>query len=411
MDSSKRKKSMYKESPNGITVPQGFIASGIHCGIKKRNKDLALIYSIVPANAAATFTTSKVKAAPVLVCKEQLEKSDQCRAIVINSGNANACTGTKGLFDAWSMVKNTAWVLDVPEHEVLVSSTGIIGQPLPIENILKGLKHAADKLDAKGNTDAAEAIRTTDTFKKEFSVEISIEGKKVKIGGMAKGSGMIAPNMATMLAFITTDVSISPELLRYSLKKAVDKSFNRISVDGDTSTNDMVVILANGLAGNKELQFKSDTNYKVFYNALEYVLIKLSKMIVLDGEGATKFVEIKIDGASSEESAIKAARAVSNSNLVKTAIHGEDANWGRILAAIGYSGIEFDPSLVEIFFGDLAILQKNYLINFSEEEAKKILVKNEIKITVDLNQGKDSATFWTCDLTKEYVSINSNYRT
>ncbi|HEY6062247.1 MAG TPA: bifunctional glutamate N-acetyltransferase/amino-acid acetyltransferase ArgJ, partial [Chitinophagaceae bacterium] len=312
---------MYKESKFGITAARGFLSSGIHCGIKKKNKDLALIYSTVPAVAAATFTTSKVQAAPVIVSRTQLDKSSHCRALVINSGNANACTGQKGLKDAWLMVKNTAWVLDVYEHEVLISSTGVIGQFLPINNILKGIKSGADELSVNGHKDAAEAIKTTDTFTKECAVEINVDGKIVKIGGMAKGSGMIAPKMATMLAFITTDINISPELLQHSLKMTVEQSFNRISVDGDTSTNDMVVLLANGLAGNKEMYSISASGYEIFYKALEHVLIKLSKMIVLDGEGATKFIEVRINGADSEESAVKAAKAVSNSNLVKTAIH------------------------------------------------------------------------------------------
>jgi glutamate N-acetyltransferase/amino-acid N-acetyltransferase len=402
---------MYKGLKSGITSAKGFLTAGVHCGIKQKNKDLALIYSTVPAVAAATFTTSKVQAAPVIVSKKQLAKSSHMRAIIINSGNANACTGEKGIRDAWKMVKHTAWVLDIEEHEILVSSTGVIGKYLPVENILAGINEAAQKLSESSGHLSAEAIGTTDKFTKEFALQFYIGDKLVNVGGMAKGSGMIAPNMATMLAFITTDVNIAPKLLQHSLKNAVDKSFNRISVDGDTSTNDMVVVLANGLAGNSEIFNLEDKNYEVFYKALERVLIKLSKMIVLDGEGATKFIEVKIEGASTEESAVKAAKTVSNSNLVKTAIHGEDANWGRILAAIGYSGIEFDPAVVEIYFGKLPILKKNYKINFSEKMAKKILVNNEIKITVKLNQGGCSATFWTCDLSKEYVNINANYRT
>jgi glutamate N-acetyltransferase/amino-acid N-acetyltransferase len=238
-----------------------------------------------------------------------------------------------------------------------------------------------------------------------------VDGVDVTIGGMAKGSGMIAPNMATMLAFITTDANISSDLLKYSIKCAADRSFNRITVDGDTSTNDMVLILANGLAGNKELNDPATPSYQTFYAALEYLLIRLSKMIVLDGEGATKFVEIEVRGAASEQAAVRAARAIANSSLVKTAIHGEDANWGRILAAVGYSGIDFEPSEVEIFFGNVPILRKNYSIYFSEEAAKLVLSQKEIKITVDLHQGSHIASFWTCDLSKEYVAINANYRT
>jgi glutamate N-acetyltransferase/amino-acid N-acetyltransferase len=402
---------MHNECPCGITGPKGFQAAGIHSGVKKMKKDLALVYSTAPAMAAGVFTTSKVQAAPVIVDKLQLKSSFRSRAIVVNSGNANACTGERGLNDAWSMVKAASQALRIPEQEVLVSSTGVIGQYLPIDKIEAGIAEAAVLLSADGHTSAAEAIMTTDTFVKELAVRVNLNGVDVTIGGMAKGSGMIAPNMATMLAFLTTDAKISPPLLHYSLKRAVDHSFNRISVDGDTSTNDMVILLANGLAENDELVNPNDAAYKLFYEALEYLLIKLSKMIVVDGEGATKFIEIQVKGAASEEIAVQAAKSISNSNLVKTAINGEDANWGRILAAIGYSGIDFDPADVEIFFGDVPILRKNYLIDFSEAEAKQVLIQTEIKITVDLHQGTASAIFWTCDLSKDYVAINANYRT
>ena len=372
---------MYNECPCGVTGPKGFQAAGIHCGVKKMKKDLAIVYSTSPAHAAAVFTTSKVQAAPVIVDKLQLRNSSQCRAIVVNSGNANACTGERGLNDAWSMVRKAAHALTIPEQEVLVSSTGVIGQYLPIEKIENGIVEAASMLSADGHTSAAEAIMTTDTFVKELAVRVNLNGVDVTIGGMSKGSGMIAPNMATMLAFLTTDAKITPVLLQSSLKRAVDHSFNRISVDGDTSTNDMVALLANGQAGNEELNDTSSPAYQQFYDALEYLLIKLSKMIVVDGEGATKFIEIQVNGASSEEVAVQAAKSISNSNLVKTAINGEDANWGRILAAVGYSGIEFNPADVEIFFGDVPILRQNYHIDFSEADAKQVLVKNEIKIT------------------------------
>jgi glutamate N-acetyltransferase/amino-acid N-acetyltransferase len=294
---------------------------------------------------------------------------------------------------------------------VLVSSTGVIGQYLPMEQITTGIAEAASMLDAGAHTSAAEAIMTTDKFPKELAVRVVLDGVDVTIGGMAKGSGMIAPNMATMLAFITTDAAISSELLQASLKDAADRSFNRISVDGDTSTNDMVLMLANGVAGNRELNDPADPRYAAFYEALEYLLVRLSKMIVVDGEGATKFIEIEVSGAATEQAAVQAARAIANSNLVKTAINGEDANWGRILAAVGYSGIEFDPAGVEIYFGDVPILRKDYLIDFSEEAAKRVLMEREIKISVHLHQGAASASFWTCDLSKDYVAINANYRT
>jgi len=402
---------MITEIPGGVTGPSGFFAAGVHSGIKKVKKDLALLYSSEPANAAGIFTTNKVPAAPVVVCKKQLEISNAFRAILVNSGNANACTGERGLNDALSMIKLTAGALGVDESGVLVSSTGVIGQYLPMDKVESGITEAMAMLDVDGHGAAAEAIMTTDKFLKELAVRVTIDGVDVTIGGMAKGSGMIAPNMATMLAFITTDANISPELLQYTLKYASDRSFNRITVDGDTSTNDMVLVLANGLAKNSRLESVDDPLFPVFYEAFEYLLVKLCKMIVVDGEGATKFVEIYVTDAASEEDAVQAARAIANSNLVKTAIHGEDANWGRILAAVGYSGINFNPEDVEIFFDDVPILQKNYAINFSETDAKRILSQKEIKITVNLSQGTSSASFWTCDLSKDYVAINANYRT
>lgn len=402
---------MAKEIPSGITAPPGFYAAGVHCGIKKMRKDLALLYSEAFAHGAGIFTTNQVPAAPVIVDKQQLERSGQFRAILVNSGNANACTGERGLNDALTMVRTTAEVLGIPPREVLISSTGVIGQYMPMEKIRAGIDEAVALLDSDGCTAAAEAIMTTDTFPKELAVRAEIGGKEITLGGMAKGSGMIAPNMATMLSFITTDVNISPSLLRHALKAAADRSFNRISVDGDTSTNDMVLILANGLAGNEELSQSSDPRYPAFYEALEHLLVRLSKMIVLDGEGATKFVEIQVTGAASEAAAVQAAKSIANSNLVKTAMHGEDANWGRILAALGYSGISFRPEDVEIYFNDLPILRRCYEIDFSEAEAKSILQQKEIKITVDLHQGGNTASFWTCDLSKEYVAINANYRT
>jgi glutamate N-acetyltransferase/amino-acid N-acetyltransferase len=401
----------FDECSGGVTAARGFTAAGIHCGVKKVKKDLALIYSSAPARGAGIFTTNKVPAAPVMIDRAQLERSSDFRAILINSGNANACTGERGYNDAWEMVKETANVLSIHQREVFVCSTGVIGQYLPMDNIRKGITEALTMLDADGNTAAAEAIMTTDKFMKEVAVRVHLDHCSVTIGGMAKGSGMIAPNMATMLAFITTDANISPELLQSTLKLAAYRSFNRISVDGDTSTNDTVLVLANGLAGNPEFQDASDPAYELFYQAFEEVLSRLSRMIVMDGEGATKFVEICVQAASCEGVALQAAKAIANSNLVKTAINGEDANWGRILAAVGYSGIDFIPEDVEIYFDHVPILQKGYTIDFSEEEAKLVLQKKEIKITVDLNQGCASASFWTCDLSKDYVAINANYRT
>ena len=402
---------MVQERSGGITAPRGFQAAGLHCGVKRAKKDLALLVSDVPAACGATFTQNRVPAAPVVVDKEQLLRSSYIRAVAVNSGNANACTGDRGMEDAKEMVRVTARAARVHESEVLVSSTGVIGQLLPMEKIVAGIIQSALRLSKEGGSAAAEAILTTDTFVKELAVQTTIDGIAVTLGGMAKGSGMIAPNMATMLAFVTSDAAVAPPLLKTALKKAVDKSFNRITVDGDTSTNDMVVVLANGLAGNSLLSSENDIGYDAFCEALEYLLVRLAKMIVVDGEGATKFVEITVAGAASDADAAKAAKSIATSNLVKTAIHGEDANWGRVLAAVGNAGIDFKPKETEIFFGPVPILRKNYQANFSEEEAKQILSQKEIDIRVQLNGGPGVATFWTCDLSKDYVAINANYRT
>ncbi|MDP2884451.1 MAG: bifunctional glutamate N-acetyltransferase/amino-acid acetyltransferase ArgJ [Ignavibacteria bacterium] len=393
----------------GVTAPKGFRAAGMYCGIRKVKKDIAMIVSEVPATSAGVFTLNKTQAACVLVDKIQLKRSPVCSAVVVNSGNANACTGERGLNDTWEMVKTTAQALSLPEEQVMVSSTGVIGQYMPMDKVVPAIAELAANLSTSGNGDAAEAIMTTDTFPKEAAVHFTLGRKVVTIGGVAKGSGMIAPNMATMLAFITTDVAISGELLSKALRAANNRSFNRISVDGDMSTNDMVLVMANGLAGNVPLTENSE-EFQLFGAALEYVLIKLAKMIAKDGEGATKLIEIMVKGAKSEEEAAQAARAVANSNLVKTAIHGADANWGRILAAVGYSGIDFNPDDVEISFGDLPILKKNYEIVLDEVKAKELLLKDSVVIVVDLNQGSQFARFWTCDLTKEYVHINASYR-
>ena len=393
----------------GVCAPQGFIASGVRAGIKKSKKDIALIYSEVPALAAGVFTKSATVAACVTLDQKQLKRSKTARSILINSGNANACTGERGMMNAKQSISTVASALSIKESQVLVASTGVIGQFLPMDKLTLGIYDAAKILNKDGNDDAAEGICTTDTFPKEFAVEIEIGGVPVRIGGIAKGSGMIAPNMATMLAFITTDVKISYSLLRKMFKQANDRSFNRITVDGDTSTNDMALILANGKAENREIK-EGTSDYKLFYSAMEHVLIVLSKMIVKDGEGATKFVEVTVTGAKSVADAEVACRTICNSPLVKTAIHGEDANWGRILAAVGRSGIKFNPDQTEIYFDNLRILGKKYDISFSEEKAKEMLQKKEITITVDLHGGKHSATFWTCDLSAEYVRINASYR-
>ncbi len=307
----------------------------------------------------------------------------------------------------WWLAPRRRWAF--PPSQVLVSSTGVIGQYLPMEKVDAGIARVASQLSTEGSTAAAEAIMTTDTFPKELSITLDIDGVPVTIGGMAKGSGMIAPNMATMLGFITTDAAIDQPVLQSLLTTANERSFNRITVDGDTSTNDMVVVLANGAAGNPPLRSVNDS--PAFAEALGSLLIRLAKMIVVDGEGATKLVEVSVVGAVSEQDAATAARSIANSSLVKTAIHGEDANWGRILAAVGYSGITFDPAEVEIFFDDVPILRRQYDISFSEERATNVLSKKEFTVTVNLHQGTARASFWTCDLSRDYVTINANYRT
>jgi len=395
---------------NGITTPRGFKAAGISCGIKKKNKkDLALIYSEVPARAAALFTTNQIKAAPLKVSAEHI-KDEKAQAIVINSGCANAATGKKGIEDAEEMTKIAAEELGIERENVLVASTGTIGTFLPMDKITKGIKEAKVKLSEDGGSNVAEAIMTTDTFPKEVAVELELGNKKVIIGGMAKGAGMISPHLATMLSFITTDVVISGELLKKALKSSIDKSFNMITVDGEESTNDMVVILANGLAGNEEINEENE-DFRKFTSGLDEVALKLAKMIVKDGEGATKFIEVEVKNALKWEDAKKITFSIANSLLVKTAIFGEDANWGRIMAAIGNSGVEIEEEKIDIYLGNLKLASKGCGIKYSEEEAKKILKEKEIKIIVDLNLGEKNAKVWTCDLTIEYVKINAHYRT
>lgn len=397
------------EVTGGVTAARGYYAGGIHCGIRKAKADLAIVRSAVPASVAGVFTMNKAQAAPIIVDKWQLRHSDVCSAIVVNSGNANACTGERGLNDAWTMVRATAAALGVPEQEVLVSSTGVIGQYLPIDRITDGIAQLAPDISRAGGHESAEAIMTTDTFAKECAVRFILGGVPVTIGAMAKGSGMIAPNMATVLGFVTTDAAIATPLLARLLSKAIACSFNRVSVDGDTSTNDMVIALANGQSGTPAIAEGSEEE-TVFYAAFEFVMKKLARMIARDGEGATKLIEVVVRGAASEQEAEIAARAVANSNLVKTAIHGEDANWGRIVAAVGYSGIDFEPERVAIAINDEPVLLPGYQIVLDEARAKVALSAECIVIAIDLLQGDHEATFWTCDLSKQYVHINASYR-
>lgn len=403
-----REEMVTKKLTIGITAPKGFKAVGIHCGIKKAKKDLALIYTELPATAAGVFTKNKVVAAPVIQCKESLQTSETFHAILINSGNANACTGKVGLENAYSMAIETAKKLNVNPNQVFVSSTGVIGEQLPMDKVINGIDKICSLIDDGDDLSAAQAIMTTDTFPKIFHKTFIINGKEVSIGGIAKGSGMIHPNMATMLAFVTTDAKLEKSLLQKTLKKVTDLTFNKIVVDGDTSTNDMVLLLANG-ASKVEINENTD-EYNIFEKNLYDVLKKLSIDIVKDGEGATKLVEINVIGALSDEDAEKAARQVALSPLVKTAINGEDANWGRIIAAVGYSGIDFNPDLFEIEINGIPILKKYYEVTLPVQLANQTLNSSEIKINLYLNIGEGKATVWTCDLSEEYVKINGSYR-
>ncbi|MHB8172066.1 MAG: bifunctional glutamate N-acetyltransferase/amino-acid acetyltransferase ArgJ [Thermincolia bacterium] len=405
-----RNQFIHQQIEGGVTAPKGFRAAGVAAGIKKNgNKDLAILISDVPANAAGVFTTNKVKAAPLLVTMENLQ-GGKAQVVVVNAGNANACTGQQGLDNVRATIGAVSQALNVEESHVVVTSTGVIGVQLPMDKVLSGVELAAKAITYQGGSEAAEAIMTTDTFPKELAVTLELGGQKVTMGGMVKGSGMIHPNMATMLGFITTDAAISSNLLHKALKEVTENSFNMVSVDGDTSTNDMVVILANGLAGNQEI-ITEDEDYNKFKNVLKAICVVLAKAIARDGEGATKLVEIRVQNAPSNNDAIKAAKAIATSSLVKTAIFGSDANWGRIICAVGYSGANFDPDRVDIYLGDEKMAEDGCGLNFSEERAKEILDKEVVVITVDLKIGCYMATAWGCDLTYDYVKINGAYRT
>lgn len=399
----------------GVTEPLGFLASGIHCGLKKRKEklDLALIYSEKLCNGAAVYTKNIVKGNPIIVTKKHLYNG-KAQAIIINSGNANACSGNDGLAKAYKMTKITADSLNISEEDVLVASTGVIGVPLNIELIENNIEKLKSSLSIKGNIYAREAIMTTDTIKKEVAVSCKIANKIVKIGAMAKGSGMICPNMATTLGVVTTDINISVELLHEALVYAVNKSFNRISIDGDESTNDSIMILANGLANNDEVNEKNSDYYE-FLDSLTYALVELAKLVAKDGEGATKLLEAVVYNCKTEENAVILAKSIIKSNLVKAAMFGKDANWGRILCSLGYSGIEFDISkivlAIESSKGYIELFKEGIPLQFEEEKATAILDSTDITILVNLNEGEEKGFAFGCDLTYEYVRINGDYRT
>lgn len=405
-----------KEIKGGVTAAKGFFAAGAEAGIKYKNrKDMAMIYSEKPCQVAGTFTSNVVKAACVLWDKQIVEQSPFAQAVVVNAGIANACTGSQGFSYCKETAQAAAGCLSIPEDAVLVASTGVIGMQLPIDKITAGVKKLQPLLgsDEAAGTQAAEAIMTTDTRSKQVAVTFTVDGKEVTLGGMCKGSGMIHPNMCTMLGFLTTDVSIEKSLLQEALREDVKDTFNMVSVDGDTSTNDTLLLLANGMAGNATITEKNE-DYKVFCEALHFVNVALSKMMAGDGEGATALIEAKVIHAASKEDAKTLAKSVICSSLTKAAIYGHDANWGRILCALGYAGVEFDPENMELFFegkeGRIQIFKDGVATDYSEEEASKILAEPEVRILVDMKMGQGEALAWGCDLTYDYVKINADYR-
>lgn len=400
----------------GVTAAEGFEAAGVEAGIKyKDRKDMALIYSKKPCVLAGTFTSNVVKAAPVIWDKNVVEGAPFGQAVVINAGIANACTGQEGYGYCERTAACGAKALGVPKEAVLVASTGVIGMQLPIEKIEAGIdKLAQAKADTiAAGTMAAEAIMTTDTRSKQAAVEIDIKGKKVTLGGMCKGSGMIHPNMCTMLAFVTTDAVISKELLTKAVKEDVQDTFNMVSVDGDTSTNDTLLVMANGMAENPEIE-EGTPEFALFKEALHHVNESLAKMMAGDGEGATALFETKVVGAATKEDARRLSKSVICSSLTKAAIYGHDANWGRILCALGYSGASFDPEKIELYFesrsGRILIYKDGVAADYSEEEASRILSDPEVRVLVDMKMGTETATAWGCDLTYDYVKINADYR-
>lgn len=400
----------------GVTAAKGFEAAAVAAGIKYKNRtDMAMIYSKVPCAVAGAFTTNVVKAAPVKWDQKIVKESEYAQVIVVNSGIANACTGAEGWNCCEETAEETAKLLDISKEHVLIGSTGVIGMQLPIERMKAGIAQLTEnKLDTlEAGTDAAKAIMTTDTCKKEFAVQIEIGGKTVTIGGMAKGSGMIHPNMCTMLSFITTDAAITKSALQKALSADVKDTYNMISVDGDTSTNDTVLVLANGLAGNPVIQEDTE-DYQVFYQALHEVNEYLAKQLAGDGEGATALFEVNVIGAETKEQAVLLSKSIACSNLTKTAIAGHDAYWGRILCAMGYSGAQFEPEKVDLFLesavGKLQIVKDGLATDYSEEKATEILSEPIVIATADIKLGTEKATAWGCDLTHGYIDINADYR-
>ncbi|MCM3387445.1 bifunctional glutamate N-acetyltransferase/amino-acid acetyltransferase ArgJ [Ureibacillus chungkukjangi] len=398
-----------KISNKNIVSPRGFTAGGMHCGIKQNKKDLALLVSEVPASVAGVFTTNAVQAAPLKVTKEVVYQASKMQALIVNSGNANACTGKQGLIDAYEMQSLAAKKLAIDPALVGVASTGVIGEIMKMEPIRANIEKLELGSTTEHGIDFAQAILTTDTVMKNTSYSTIIDGQEVVISGTAKGSGMIEPNMATMLGFITTDANIESDVLQKALSDITNVTFNSITVDGDTSTNDTVIVMANGLAGNASLT-PVHPDWDSFYSTLQLVAEDLAKAIARDGEGATKLIEVEVSGALCDEEARKIAKTVVGSPLVKTAVFGNDANWGRIIAAVGYSGATVDPEKISIKIGNALMVQDGEPIPFSEEELIEILKADEVKIYVSLGQGEGHGLAWGCDLTYDYVKINASYR-
>lgn len=393
----------------GPTLPKGFKAGGMHCGIKRKRLDLGYLVSEVPAAAAGVYTTNTFQAAPLIVTQKSIAVEKKVSAILVNSGNANACTGEQGLLDAYEMQKEFAKELGVENHLVAVTSTGVIGELLPMDCIKTGIKQLL-QTEHEDENKFMQAILTTDTCTKNIAVEIEIDGKRVKIGGAAKGSGMIHPNMATMLAFITTDANIEQDELLLALREVTNRTFNMITVDGDTSTNDMVLVMANGLAGNDKLT-DSHPDWDTFVSGLKYVCESLAKQIARDGEGATKLIEVQVNGAANTEDARAIGKSIISSNLVKTAIYGTDPNWGRIVSAVGYSGVTVNPAAISVSIGPYLVFENGLPCAFEESDVKNYLQHETIDILVKLKQGEGTAKAWGCDLTYDYVKINASYRT
>ncbi len=400
-----------KKIDGWVTTPQGFLAAGVKAGIKASgNHDVAVIYSTVPAATGAVFTQNKMCAAPVLVSRKVAAKP-YAQAIVVNSGCANACTGEQGLKDAEAMQARAAELLGVQNEAVYVCSTGVIGHFMPMDKLKTGIEAAVDAMDETGGESCAMAIQTTDPFIKHAAYEFEIGGKTAKIAGIAKGAGMIHPNMATMLTFLTTDAAIAPDVLKRAVKAAADKSFNMVVVDGDTSTNDSMIVLANGLAENEIILSEEHPDYPVFFEALLACAQDLAKMIARDGEGATKFLEVNVTGAATWAEAKTAAMAIAKSPLVKTAFFGKDPNWGRIVCAAGYSGAQMEPDKVNLEIGGVRLVENGMNCNVPLESLKDIMEQHDISMKIDLGAGSEEATVWTCDFSYEYVKINGEYHT